>query len=408
MRGDSSRIPFLIIQLWQYRTNELRQLLLPHYAVLPYKHLEDTMANVKFENISVSYGDHVVLKNFSLEVESGAIMCLVGPSGCGKTTLVRCLLGLTKPETGTITVGDRCLFDAKKRINVSAEKRNIGIVFQDYAVWPHMTVLENVSYPLKKQRCDKKLIRERAMKALEQVHMTEYANHLPGQLSGGQQQRVAIARALVVESDIVVMDEPITNLDAKLREEMLLEIRLIQKRLGATILYITHDQQSALQLCDKMAIMEQNGNLCQYGSDEDIILHPANRFTFEFIGVSNFIPLIKENGQVFLDCGEKIPYSDPVPDDIKSGVTEIGVRLNDVVFNHSSPVKAIVTSRIFLGSEYNYFLKLGQKEIRVQQSMLDARTNGVVNEGESIGIKFLNARFYDAKAVSSAETGKEA
>ena len=385
MRGEYSRIPFLIM-----------------------KHLEDTMANVKFENISVSYGDHVVLKNFSLEVESGQIMCLVGPSGCGKTTLVRCLLGLTKPESGTITVGDKCLFDAKKRINVSAEKRNIGIVFQDYAVWPHMTVLENVSYPLKKQRCDKKLIRERAMKALEQVHMTEYANHLPGQLSGGQQQRVAIARALVVESDIVVMDEPITNLDAKLREEMLLEIRLIQKRLGATILYITHDQQSALQLCDKMAIMEQNGNLCQYGSDEDIILHPANRFTFEFIGVSNFIPLIKENGQVFLDCGEKIPYSDPVPDDIKSGVTEIGVRLNDVVFDHSSPVKAIVTSRIFLGSEYNYFLKLGQKEIRVQQSMLDARTNGVVNEGESIGIKFLNARFYDAKAVSSAETGKEA
>ena len=221
------------------------------------------MANVRFDNITFRYGNNTVLEDFSLEVESGTIVCLVGPSGCGKTTLVRALLGLIKPETGSITVGERVLFDAKKRVNVPAEKRNIGIVFQDYAVWPHMTVLENVSYPLKKQRRPKDEIRQRAMRALEQVHMTEYANHLPNQLSGGQQQRVAIARALVIDSDLLVMDEPITNLDAKLREEMLLEIRMIQKRLNATILYITHDQQSALQLCDKMAIMEQDGTLCQ-------------------------------------------------------------------------------------------------------------------------------------------------
>lgn len=352
------------------------------------------MANVKFDNITVRYGSNTVLENFSLEVESGKIVCLVGPSGCGKTTLVRALLGLNKPETGTITVGDRVLFDAKKRINVPAEKRNIGIVFQDYAVWPHMTVLENVSYPLKKQRRPKEEIRERAMHALEQVHMTEYANHLPNQLSGGQQQRVAIARALVVDSDVLVMDEPITNLDAKLREEMLLEIRMIQKRLNATILYITHDQQSALQLCDKMAIMEQNGTLCQYGTDEEIILHPANRFTFEFIGVSNFIPLVKEGGSLLLDCGEKIPYPESVPAEAEQGGYDLGVRPNDIVFDETSPMKAKVDSRVFLGSEYNYFLSIGQKQIRVQQSMLDARTKGVAKEGETVGIRFLNTRFY--------------
>ena len=256
------------------------------------------MANVRFENITVGYGAHTVLKDFSLEVESGQIVCLVGPSGCGKTTLVRALLGLNKPETGSITVGDKVLFDAKKHIDVPAEKRNIGIVFQDYAVWPHMTVIENVSYPLKKQRRPKDEIQKRAMHALEQVRMTEYANHLPSQLSGGQQQRVAIARALVTDSDVVVMDEPITNLDAKLREEMLLEIRMIQDRLGATILYITHDQQSALQLCDKMAIMQPDGSLCQFGSDENIILNPANRCVFEFIGVSNFIPVTSECGKL--------------------------------------------------------------------------------------------------------------
>ena len=356
------------------------------------------MANVRFENITIKYGDHCVLKDFSLEVESGQIMCLVGPSGCGKTTLVRALLGLNKPETGTITVGDRCLYDAKKRVNVAAEKRNIGIVFQDYAVWPHMTVIENVSYPLKKQRRNKEEIRKRAMHALEQVHMVEYANHLPSQLSGGQQQRVAIARALVTDSDVVVMDEPITNLDAKLREEMLLEIRMIQKRLGATILYITHDQQSALQLCDKMAIMQQDGTLCQYGTDEDIIMRPANRFTFEFIGVSNFIPLVKKDGKICLDCGELIPYDGEVPADAEG--KELGVRLNDVIFDKNSPLRATVTSRIFLGSEYNYFLKLGEREIRVQQSMLDARTAGTVAEGEEIGIRFLNAHFYDRKEAA--------
>ena len=355
------------------------------------------MANVRFDNITFRYGTNTVLENFSLEVESGKIVCLVGPSGCGKTTLVRALLGLIKPETGSITVGERVLFDAKKRVNVPAEKRNIGIVFQDYAVWPHMTVLENVSYPLKKQRRPKDEIRQRAMKALEQVHMTEYANHLPNQLSGGQQQRVAIARALVIDSDLLVMDEPITNLDAKLREEMLLEIRMIQKRLNATILYITHDQQSALQLCDKMAIMEQDGTLCQYGTDEEIILRPANRFTFEFIGVSNFLPLEKEGDSLFLNCGEKIPYPLEVPEEAANGGYEIGVRPNDIVFDPQSPLKARVDSRVFLGSEYNYFLSLGQKQIRVQQSMLDARTTGVANEGETVGIRFLNTRCYPAK-----------
>ena len=355
------------------------------------------MAKVTFDNITFRYGTNTVLENFSLEVESGTIVCLVGPSGCGKTTLVRALLGLIKPETGSITVGERVLFDAKRRVNVPAEKRNIGIVFQDYAVWPHMTVLENVSYPLKKQRRPKEEIRERAMKALEQVHMTEYANHLPNQLSGGQQQRVAIARALVIDSDLLVMDEPITNLDAKLREEMLLEIRMIQKRLNATILYITHDQQSALQLCDKMAIMQQDGTLCQYGTDEEIILHPANRFTFEFIGISNFLPLERKGNELFLNCGELIPYPQEVPPEAENGGYEIGVRPNDIVFDPESSLKAKVTSRVFLGSEYNYFLSLGEKQIRVQQSMLDARTRGVADEGETVGIRFLNTRCYPAK-----------
>lgn len=360
------------------------------------------MAEVRFENITATYGKKTILKDFSLTVNSNEILCLVGPSGCGKTTLVRCLLGLMKPESGTITVGDRVLFDAKKRINIPAEKRNIGIVFQDYAVWPHMTVLENVSYPLKKRRVPKEQIKERAMKALELVHMTTYANHLPMQLSGGQQQRVAIARALVVDSDILVMDEPITNLDAKLREEMLLEIRLIQSRLKSTVLYITHDQQSALQLCDKMAIMEPNGSLCQYGTDEDIILHPANKFTFEFIGVSNMIPVTCKGEKICLDCGVDYKLDVEIPKGTTFAEKSVmGVRMNDVVFDEKSDVKAQVVSKVFLGSEYNYFIKLGHKVIRVQQSMLDAKLSGVPEDGATVGIRFVNPRFYDAKEEHS-------
>lgn len=206
------------------------------------------MAYVRFENISFSYGDNQVLKDFSLSLPKNEIMCLVGPSGCGKTTLVRCLLGLSRPDQGEIYVDDVCMFSSKRRINVPAERRGIGIVFQDYAVWPHLTVKENIAYPLRKRRVKREEIARRVQNVLKQVSMSEYINHLPSQLSGGQQQRVAIARALMSSDSLIVLDEPITNLDAKLRDQMLNEIRELQRNIGTTIFYITHDQRAALHL----------------------------------------------------------------------------------------------------------------------------------------------------------------
>ena len=345
-----------------------------------------------------------ILKDFSLEIESGEILCLVGPSGCGKTTLVRCLLGLNKPDTGEIYVGDTCIFSASRRINMAVERRNIGIVFQDYAVWPHMTVGENVGYSLKKRRVPKGEIAGRVENALAMVNMTEYKNHLPSQLSGGQQQRVAIARALVGNGDIIVMDEPITNLDAKLREQMLEEIREIQRKSGTTVLYITHDQQSALQLCDRMAIMEPDGSLCQLGTDEDIILHPANRFTFEFIGVSNFIPVEVAGSAITLRPGQKdFPWADgKLPEGTDtSKKLELGVRPNDIVFDKDSSLRVTVKRSVFLGSEYDYFVELGGRELRIQQNTLDAAKYGVMREGQETGIRLLNYRFYPEKEVSA-------
>lgn len=353
------------------------------------------MAAIKFINISFAYGDKKILENFSLDVEDSQIMCLLGPSGCGKTTLMRCLLGLNKPSTGEIYVGDRCVFSRDKRINIPPERRGIGVVFQDYAVWPHMTVLENVCYPMKKHGLSRDEIDSKARYALEQVRMSDYAPYLPSQLSGGQQQRVAIARALVSSDEVIVMDEPITNLDAKLREEMLIEIRQIQKNIGTTILYITHDQEASLQLCDKMAIMDSEGRLTQIGTDEDIILRPASRFVFEFIGVSNFFRLSRINDTWCFHDNNSIMYTDSVPDKYNASV-DMGVRPNDIIFDDSSSVRGVVKRSVFLGSEYNMFIDFDGQEVRVQRSTFDDGA-GSVKEGSEVGLKFLNPVFYNAK-----------
>ena len=235
--------------------------------------------------------------------------------------------------------------------------------------------------------------------------MLGYEEHLPSQLSGGQQQRVAIARALVSSDEVIVMDEPITNLDAKLREEMLTEIRLIQHDIGTTILYITHDQEAALQLCDRMAIMDRDGNLCQIGEDEDIILRPANRFVFEFIGVSNFFPLVRENGHTYLVAGEKFLYDECPQEIFASGrPMEMGVRLNDMIFDDSSPVRGKVTRSVFLGSEYVYFIPLGNREIRMQVNALDVMQNNKAEEGQEVGLRFLQPRYYEARKEDHDES----
>ena len=354
------------------------------------------MAKVQFYNVSFSYGDKKIIQNLSLEVNDGEIMGVIGPSGCGKTTLIRLLCGFIKPETGSIFIGETCVFDAKKRINIPPERRNIGVVFQDYAVWPHLTVLENVKYPLKKKRMDKKQMQEIAMNALKQVQMETYANHLPSQLSGGQQQRVAIARALVSSKELIVLDEPITNLDLKLRQEMLKEIREIQKTIGTTIVYISHDQEASLELCDRLAIMDQQGNIRQLGNDYDIVMKPKDRYIFEFVGISNFVDVVTkedgiyinaENGLVKLD--EKSALENPTK------AYQLAFRPMDAVFDNESPIKGKVVTETFLGNITNYFIQLGEKQIRLQQSALDVMKYGKAKEGQEVGLKFVRKFYYE-------------
>ena len=358
------------------------------------------MASVRFENVSISYGSKQVVKDFSLSVKDGEIMGIIGPSGCGKTTLIRALCGLIKPEKGNIYINDQLVFSDEKRINVAPERRGIGVVFQDYAVWPHLSVWDNVCYPMKKHKVPKEEIAKRASYALEQVRMSGYEKHMPAQLSGGQQQRVAIARSLVSSDELIVLDEPITNLDAKLREEMILEIQMIQQNIGTTIIYITHDQEAALQLCDRISIMQPDGQICQIGSDEEIIRRPANRFVYSFIGVSNFLPVKEKGDKVCLALGSEPVLFDKPPQNYVSGKKNVmGVRPMDIVFDAKSLIRATIQRDTFLGNQYDYQVELMGKELRVERNALDVLADPTHYEaGQEVGLKFLNVKFYEEEA----------
>ena len=358
------------------------------------------MASVRFENVSISYGAKQVVKDFSLSVNDGEIMGIIGPSGCGKTTLIRALCGLIKPDKGSIYIADQLVFSDEKRVNIAPERRGVGVVFQDYAVWPHLSVWDNVCYPMKKHKVPKEEIAKRASYALEQVRMTGYEKHMPAQLSGGQQQRVAIARSLVSSDELIVLDEPITNLDAKLREEMILEIQMIQQNIGTTIIYITHDQEAALQLCDRISIMQPDGQICQIGSDEEIIRRPANRFVYSFIGVSNFLPGKEKSGKVCLALGGEPVLFDAPPQGYVSGKKNVmGVRPMDIVFDAESPIRATIRRDTFLGNQYDYQVELMGRELRVERNALDVLADPTRYEaGQEVGLKFLNVKFYEEEA----------
>ena len=358
------------------------------------------MASVRFENVSISYGAKQVVKDFSLSVNDGEIMGIIGPSGCGKTTLIRALCGLIKPDKGSIYIADQLVFSDEKHVNIAPERRGVGVVFQDYAVWPHLSVWDNVCYPMKKHKVPKEEIAKRAAYALEQVRMTGYEKHMPAQLSGGQQQRVAIARSLVSSDELIVLDEPITNLDAKLREEMILEIQMIQQNIGTTIIYITHDQEAALQLCDRIAVMQPDGQICQIGSDEEIIRRPANRFVYSFIGVSNFLPVTEKGGKVCLALGGEPVLFDAPPQGYVSGKKNVmGVRPMDVVFDAESPIRATIRRDTFLGNQYDYQVELMGRELRVERNALDVLADPTRYEaGQEVGLKFLNVKFYEEEA----------
>ena len=239
--------------------------------------------NVRLEDIVKRFGTLEAVSHVSLDIRDGELFTLLGPSGCGKTTILRLVGGFHKPDRGNVYFGDR---------EVSAlppYERNIGMVFQNYALWPHMTIASNVAYGLKLKKFSKPEIGEKISRALKLVNLTGLESRYPGQLSGGQQQRVALARALVLNPDVLLLDEPLSNLDAKIRIQVRAEIRKLQKDLGITTIYVTHDQEEALTLSDRIAVINL-GKVQQLGSPRDLYERPENPFVADFIGINNLIP----------------------------------------------------------------------------------------------------------------------
>ena len=245
------------------------------------------MPGVLIKNLTKRYGDVAAVEGLSLQVKPGELVALLGPSGCGKTTTLRLLAGFLKPEAGEIWVGDRCL--SSPATVVPPERRRMAMIFQSYALWPHMTVAEHVAYGLRFKKGMPKADRERRVKEiLKVVQLAGFESRYPGEISGGQQQRVAVARALVVEPEILLLDEPLSNLDANLREEMRFEIRRLHEAFGITTLYVTHDQAEAMVISDRIAVMHKGG-VMQLGTAQELFEQPRTRFVAEFIGKTNLV-----------------------------------------------------------------------------------------------------------------------
>jgi iron(III) transport system ATP-binding protein len=319
------------------------------------------VAEVKIESVSKLFGEVKAVDNFTATVRDGEFVSILGPSGCGKTTMLRMIAGFEKASLGEIFIGDQLVSSSEVKKFLPPEKRNIGMVFQSYAVWPHMSVFDNVAYPLKIRRVDNQEIQNKTMKALELVHLDQYAQRFPNQLSGGQQQRVALARALVAEPRLLLLDEPLSNLDAKLRESMRFEIKELQKKLAITVIYVTHDQAEAMAMSDRIIVMHA-GVIQQVDEPTVIYENPANQVVADFIGLVNFIEADASAGRVSLpELGMELDYEAPF-----SGKGVVAVRPEHIRLSTSGAgVKGTILHRLYLGDATDIRVQVQDKVLRV-------------------------------------------
>ncbi|HEX9350163.1 MAG TPA: ABC transporter ATP-binding protein [Gaiellaceae bacterium] len=339
------------------------------------------MPEIHVEKLVKHFGEQLALDDVTFRVDEGKLFTLLGPSGCGKSTTLLSIAGFHSPERGRIAGGGEVFFDAERRVNVAPEQRNLGIVFQSYAVWPHMTVFENLAFPLKVRRVKRKEIRARVAETLELVEMGQYTDRYPHQLSGGQQQRVALARALVYSPSVLLLDEPFSNLDAKLRERARSWVKDLQSSLGLTTIFVTHDQDEALSMSDSVAVMDR-GVVQQIGVPEEIYRRPANRFVAEFVGRVNLISgtVTGFDGRSVLvevgDAGVVLRATATRPPKAATSVT-VAVRPEAVtlgaegtqVFNGTDTFVARVHAVSFLGDHYEYELVAGRLPLSVQAAI---------------------------------------
>ena len=359
------------------------------------------MAQIRIDGVSKAYAGKQVLSNLSLELNDGECFTLLGPSGCGKTVLLRLIAGFERPDTGTISIGGVTVASASTGQMLSPDRRGLGVVFQDYAVWPHMSVFDNVAYPLKLAGTAAAALRERTLGAIGMVGLAGLDARLPSQLSGGQQQRVALARALVSEPQLLLLDEPLNNLDANLREEMRFEIKALQRKLGVTILYVTHDQEIALAIADRMAVMDEHGVLRQIGKPEQIYEHAQDDFVFRFLGTANFLP-VRRDGDALYIGGSAQPWVGQAPDG-RSGRFTAGFRPSDVLLSRDgSGLPGVVRRASFLGAQVDYLIDIAGTTVRAALPSHECIERKLMfAEGEACGVNLGSVQWFDGDIVSA-------
>lgn len=332
------------------------------------------MAFMTLNQIDVSYDKKKqILKGLDLKVEKGELVSLLGPSGCGKSTTLRVVAGFIDPQGGSFTL------DGEDMTRVAVHKRNFGLVFQSYALFPHLSVYDNVAFGLRTRKMDRETIDKKVKDILEVCGLAEFAQRFPKQMSGGQRQRVALARALVIEPKLLLLDEPLSNLDAKLRLGMRVEIKRLQKKLGITTLFVTHDQEECFSISDKVAVMN-NGVIEQFDTPENIYRRPATEFVARFIGFENFLEMERDGAHVYrapdssrfeaeMDCAEEAFAGTIRPDDIR--LAEQGQQENVLT--------GTVGVRTFLGKSYQYEVNTAAGVLKVNMD-----TSHLFKEGEVI------------------------
>ncbi len=320
-------------------------------------------AVIELKNISKSFGEEDILENFSVEIKKHAFVTILGPSGCGKTTMLRLIGGFETPDSGEI------LFDGENITDIPPYKRKLNTVFQKYALFPHMNVFDNVAFGLTIKKTDKKIIKEKVSEMLKLVNLSGFEKRSVESLSGGQQQRIAIARALVNEPEVLLLDEPLGALDLKLRQEMQLELKKIQKKLGITFIYVTHDQEEALTMSDEIIVMN-NGKIQQKGTPIDIYNEPKNAFVASFIGESNIIDGVMKEDFLVDFAGSSFECLDKGFD--KNEIVDVVIRPEDIKFDkEKGKISGIVNSVVFKGVHYEMIINAANYDWIVHSTTME-------------------------------------
>ncbi|MDR2825824.1 MAG: ABC transporter ATP-binding protein [Deltaproteobacteria bacterium] len=348
------------------------------------------MSYVRLIDVTKRFGEVTAVDRLNLEIARGECFSMLGPSGCGKTTTLRMVAGFEDLDDGEIHVGDRLLSSKKKGYYLPPEKRDFGMVFQAFAVWPHLSVYENVAFPLRIKKRPGAEIASRTQEALRATNLLDVAQKSPEDLSGGGKQRVALARALAINPDVMLLDEPLSSLDPHLREEMRFEIKDLQRQYGFSIIYVTHDQSEAMALSDRILVMKL-GVVQQIDTPLNIYRRPANKFVFSFIGLSNFLEVSGADGVYRVNGGEAVDATfTPPPEFAAYPRLSLASRPAEIDFVAEGGIGGVVTRKSFLGEFLDYQIDVGGQTMRVQKGR---KTNGP-EKGESCRLKLLYPIWY--------------